>query len=173
MLVAISLPPTTEEQKPLTPTVCHPGRSTAHLKAAPMAPTAARAGVGRWGDDLTTELDGERSEHGCDPSRPGEEPACPSPHRRVRETDPFRHPSHSGRTHGDLRQGAHDRLGDVQALHEHEAREQGMGHLASPTPQPRDEDRLLATGPTDEPAIAGPLRHGRRARRAVRPGKET
>ena len=128
MLVAISLPPLTDDTKRHRPIEPIPAGRSRRSKAALMREDRVSGRVGERADRLTTELDGERRERDGDLHRPARRtaaanpaPSCGEPRRVLPAGRTPLGPSSTSLNHGA------DGLDHVQSTREHEARQQDVG----------------------------------------------
>ena len=168
MLVAINLPPVTAQTKRHRPTPSHPGKPNTARQAPRRAASASRWTSGIGVMRAPAEFGGQGGEGHRQLRRPGTEPPQPTPGRRVgnlhirrRRPDPNRALDHR------LEHSA-DCLNHVQATHEHEGREQGMGGPTAVAPDPRHPHRAAPPALADLALIARPERQLFQARRTVR-----
>ncbi len=167
VLAAIRVPPVTAQANRHRPRPAHPGSPHAAPNATPIAATANRPAPA--GGRIASPPSSTASAANATPRpRPRPEPPHPPPRRRIRHPRPLRRLPHPAPAAGHLPDDLPDHLRRIQALHQHERREQSMGHLAGPAPDPGHEDLPAAARLPDPPQVARPEHHRDGARRAVR-----
>ena len=171
MLVATNVPPVTEETNRQRPQPSHPGSPDTARQADRVAVSAS---ADTRPSSPTTSAPRSMASSGEGDGvlgSTGHKAPDPSPGRGVGNVPATgRRTDSSVSAHHLVDHGA-DGLGHIKSSGHHKGREQGMGHLARPTADPRHPDPPVLPSLSNLALIAGPPRRRNRTARTVRTGE--